>query len=123
MNQRGLVMGEDPGLFRTKRGFQLMMHSGGPFIGGHFYSHDGLTWKGYGQRGYNGTVEMQGGGTRQVCQRQRPQVVMGGPDGLTPIALANGAQPPPGGPGTACPDPWTFAEPTMTLVLPLVQPE
>jgi len=71
-NIRGLVMGEDPGLFRTKRGFHLLMHSGGPVIGGHFYSRDGLQWTGDGQRGYNGTVPVMGGGVHQVCERQRP---------------------------------------------------
>lgn len=119
INEPGLVMGEDPGLFRTRRGFQLLMHSGGPYGGGHFYSHDGIQWKGDGQVGYNGTVALAGGSSQSVCQRQRPQVIMGGPDGMTPIAISNGAQQTP---ASGCPNPWTFDLPTMTMVLELQQP-
>jgi hypothetical protein len=118
INAADLVMGEDPGLFRTKRGFHLLMHSGGPFIGGHFYSHDGISWTGDGQKGYNGTIALNNGTVTNVCQRQRPQIVVGGPDGMTPLAITNGAQPPP---STGCPDPWTFDLPTVTMVLELPQ--
>lgn len=68
--------GEDPTLFKTKRGFHMLMHNGGPAGGRLSYSEDGINWITNDDLAYNGTVKWANGSVTDFCQRQRPQVLL-----------------------------------------------
>jgi hypothetical protein len=94
--------GEDPDLFRTPRGFHMLNHNTGPASTKMWFSKDGVTnWKTAvgGRDAFNATVLYTNGTEVTVCQRQRPQVVMG-TDGMpgwlwtgVMTGLANGSCP------------------------------
>jgi len=74
---------EDPFIWMdSNNNFHLLMHSlepnggfGGPNIGRHAYSRDGIFWK-FGARtlAYNTTVQLSDGKSRNYLRRERPQV-------------------------------------------------
>jgi len=69
--------GEDPHVFRTKRGFHQLNHNTGPASTTLSFSADGLTWiKGGFGDAFNETVQWTNGSTTTLCRRQRPFVVM-----------------------------------------------
>ena len=71
--------GEDPDLFRTKRGFHMLNHNTGPGSTRIWFSRDGLSrWRvadGH-ANAFNATVRFTNGSEMVLCQRQRPQIVM-----------------------------------------------
>lgn len=98
--------GEDPFLFRDRRGaWHTLFHDlgrNGGFgcnkkswkgcdVGGHAFSRDGLTWTLSSTRPYTTSVTWEDGFSEVLNRRERPQIVMA-TDGVTPIALINGVQ-------------------------------
>lgn len=72
-----LETGEDPHVFRTKRGFHMLNHNTGPASSGLSFSKDGLTWtKGHLVDAFNATLEWSDGSVTNLCRRQRPFIVM-----------------------------------------------
>jgi hypothetical protein len=81
--------GEDPDLFRTKRGFHMLNHNTGPGSSVLMYSADGLhSWfpssddRRSLENAFNETIRWSNGTTSVVCRRQRPQVVFNTEDGM-----------------------------------------
>ena len=71
--------GEDPDLFRTKRGFHMLNHNTGPGSTRIWFSRDGLSgWRvadGH-ANAFNASVRFTNGTEVVLCQRQRPHIVM-----------------------------------------------
>ena len=95
---------EDPSVWRAADGsFHALFHHEtgcahfGPEsalnCGGHAFSVDGIDWHYPYINGsaYGENASLVGGGMVRFAARQRPHVVLG-PDGVTPVALTNGAQ-------------------------------
>merc|ERR1711918_340275 len=69
--------GEDPHVFKTKRGYHMLNHNTGPSSSGLSFSADGLTWtKGHLVDAFNATLHWSDGSITNLCRRQRPFVVM-----------------------------------------------
>eukprot|EP00051_Salpingoeca_urceolata_P015283 m.197446 g.197446 ORF g.197446 m.197446 type:complete len:470 (-) comp18347_c0_seq2:47-1456(-) len=66
--------GEDPFVFRTKRGFHALNHWGGPSTGLLSYSLDGLNFTTSTDIAFGPNVTFSNGTTVHMCQRQRPQL-------------------------------------------------
>eukprot|EP00937_MAST-01D_sp_MAST-1D-sp2_P000593 g593.t1 len=108
--------GEDPDLFRTRRGFHMLGHDTGPGSSRIWFSRDGLSgWRhadGH-ANAFNATVRFTNGTSETFCQRQRPQVVMAA-DGMpgwlwTGVMTDQPAGCPPG--EVPSPNPtWTLAQ-------------
>ena len=87
---------EDPFMYLDGDGyFHAIFHNMYPdnFIdncGGHSYSMDGKNWV-YGGKAFDNNVVFTDGGTYSFSRRERPHFVFGA-DGVTPLALTNGAQ-------------------------------
>ena len=83
--------------------------------GGHAYSQDGVEWHYPFITGevYNkfANVTRAGGGTVEFTRRERPHIVVG-KDGVTPVALTNGAGV--DGIGKYGDHTWTFLQPIRT---------
>jgi hypothetical protein len=81
--ETAIPSGEDPDLFRTKRGYHMLNHNTGPGSTLLYFSVDGLhNWtKAEGENAFNQTVRWINGSTTTVCRRQRPQIAFGS-DGL-----------------------------------------
>ena len=81
-----LATGEDPDLFQTPRGFHMLNHNTGPSSTRLWYSTDGVSdWQetsSLAKNAFNGTVTFDNGTVIQVCQRQRPQIVLHPEDGM-----------------------------------------
>ena len=107
--------GEDPDLFRTKRGFHMLNHNTGPGSTRIWFSRDGLSgWRvadGH-ANAFNASVRFTNGTEVVLCQRQRPQIVMAA-DGM-PGWLWTGAMdgsPCPSSDLSGAPNPtWTLAQ-------------
>lgn len=90
-NNASCKSGEDPFVFRTKRGYHMIAHDFGP-AGGHLsYSLDGKIWTVNKVAAFNGTVVFTNGTSQNLCRRQRPQLYM---ENGIPIALWAGAMVP-----------------------------
>ena len=116
---------EDPHLYRDAAGhFHVLMHGMDPYgsklgVGRHAFSIDGLhpwhyfnnTAIGAGdiETAFGNVVDLVGGGSIALLRRERPELVLGGADGRTPVALITGVQPGP---------PWR-GDQTFTLVQPV----
>lgn len=116
---------EDPHLYRDAAGgFHALFHGMDPYgskagVGRHAFSVDGLhpwhyfnsTAIGAGDKetAFSNVVELVGGGSVALERRERPELVLGGEDGRTPVALISGVQPGP---------PWQ-GDQTFTLVQPV----
>jgi hypothetical protein len=116
---------EDPHLYRDAAGhFHAIFHGMDPYgsrlgVGRHAFSLDGLhPWHyfnstaigaGDNETAFNNVVELVGGGSISLLRRERPELVLGGADGRTPVVLISGVQPGP---------PWR-ADQTFTLVQPV----
>jgi hypothetical protein len=76
--------GEDPDLFQTKRGWHMLNHNTGPGSTRMWLSEDGISnWtESLGTNAFNQTVQFANGTIIELCQRQRPQVVMSPEDGM-----------------------------------------
>lgn len=98
--------GEDPFLFRDRRGaWHTLLHNlgrnggfgcnnktwSGCDVGGHAYSKDGLTWTLSTTIPFTTNVTWSDGKSETLNRRERPQLVMA-TDGVTPIALVTGVQ-------------------------------
>ena len=87
---------EDPFLYRDQNGyFHAIFHNMYPgdiqeSCGGHAYSVDGIHWT-FGGRSFGNRVEFTDGSSFTFTRRERPHFVFAD-DGVTPIALTNGAQ-------------------------------
>jgi hypothetical protein len=72
-----LETGEDPHVFKTKRGYHMLNYNTGPSSSGLSFSADGLTWtKGHLVDAFNATLHWSDGSITNLCRRQRPFVVM-----------------------------------------------
>lgn len=70
--------GEDPDLFRTKRGWHMLSHNTGKGSTELLYAEHYLgNWSQAGTNAFNMTVQWTNGTTSEVCSRQRPQMQMG----------------------------------------------
>jgi len=68
--------GEDPHVFKTKRGFHMLNHNTGAASSGLSFSADGVTWtKGHEVNAFDGTLHWSDGSVTTLCRRQRPYVV------------------------------------------------
>ena len=105
--------GEDPDLFRTKRGFHMLNHNTGPGSTRIWFSRDGLSgWRvadGH-ANAFNASVRFTNGTEVVLCQRQRPHIVMAA-DGM-PGWLWSGVME-----GTPCPDSDRHGWPNPTWTL------
>ena len=92
----GFNWSEDPFLWRTRRGFHLLTHSGSPCVLG--YSTDGHLWHTANGGGYNYTVEWEGHGSSltktKMRRRERPHLIFDPADPETPLVLLNGVEDP-----------------------------
>merc|ERR1712039_557969 len=68
--------GEDPHVFKTKRGYHMLNHNSGPGSTKLVYSRDGLVWHKALVDAFNMTLHWSDGSTTEVCRRQRPFIVM-----------------------------------------------
>ena len=110
-----LPTGEDPELFRTSRGFFMLNHNSGPASTRMWFSRSGVTgWRAAdgNANAFNATVRFTNGTEIELCQRQRPRVVMAD-DGM-PGWLWTGVMV-----GSPCPSsdirPGGWPNPTWTL--------
>jgi hypothetical protein len=114
-----LATGEDPDLFQTPRGFHMLNHNTGPSSTRLWYSTDGVSdWQetsSLAKNAFNGTVTFDNGTVIQVCQRQRPQIVLHPEDGMPGWFWSGVMLPLPNG---SCPrnDRHPASNPTFTLV-------
>merc|ERR1712048_472291 len=77
-----LETGEDPHVFRTKRGFHMLNHNTGPASSVLSFSEDGITWisgkdlkkQGW-QNAFDNTLEWSNNTVSKLCRRQRPFIV------------------------------------------------
>lgn len=68
--------GEDPDMFKTKRGWHMLNHNTGPSSSTLSYSVDGIGWKTVlAENAFNATVQWTNGSRTEFCRRQRPQIV------------------------------------------------
>eukprot|EP01084_Bolivina_argentea_P142151 249727_1 len=81
--------GEDPFIFKTKRGWQMLFHHGGPWGGWFAYSNDSINWIQIPIDSFNGNLTYSDGTSQQLCRRQRPQILLN--DKGQPMSLWNGA--------------------------------
>ena len=114
---------EDPYVYKDARGvYHVVYHSmdaGAAFCGGHAFSRDGASWTNTGFA-YSNLANYSDGTFQAFSRRERPHVLFGGADGLTPIALSNGVQyaAPPGVSCTIGGSPFP-CDPIFTLVQPI----
>eukprot|EP01084_Bolivina_argentea_P142152 249728_1 len=80
---------EDPYIFRTKRGFHMLLHAGGPSEGFFGYSLDGINWTEVNIDSFNQNLTYNDGTNQQLCRRQRPQLLLD--DNGEPMSLWTGA--------------------------------
>ncbi len=74
--------GEDPDIFRTKRGWHMLNHNIGLASTRIWFSKNGVHWQpAHGGAAFPAQVNFTNGTTRELCWRQRPQVVFA-EDGL-----------------------------------------
>ena len=71
--------------------------------GGHAYASDLTNWSFVETPAYSRTLQLADGGTLNLTRRERPQLLLGGPDGRTPLVLYNGVS-------VAGQNPFTFAQ-------------
>ena len=103
--------GEDPEMFRTRRGWHMLNHNAGPSSTMLEFSPDGLTWqRAQGLTAFNGTVRWTNGSVTELCRRQRPKVVMSASDGM-PAFLWTGVMD--GGGDCELNPTWTLAQSTV----------
>jgi len=77
-----LETGEDPHVFRTKRGFHMLNHNTGPASSIFSFSEDGINWisgkdlkrQGW-QNAFDNTLEWSNNTVTKLCRRQRPFIV------------------------------------------------
>jgi len=69
-------VGEDPDVFKTKRGYHMLNHNTGPGSTRLVYSRDGFTWGEAELNTFDMTLNWTDGSTTEVCRRQRPFIVM-----------------------------------------------
>lgn len=68
--------GEDPDVFRTKRGWHMLNHNQGLAATKMWVSRDGVSWRPtLGESAFTASVEFTNGTKRALCWRQRPQIV------------------------------------------------
>lgn len=110
--------GEDPDMFRTRRGWHMLNHNTGPGSSVLSYSLDGLQWVVPKQEpnAFNLTVPFDNGTVAEFCQRQRPQIVMasdGMPGWLWSGVMVRDAQGncPSSDHVSTSPPTWTLAQP------------
>ena len=111
--RNGMVLPEDPFLYRADDGSFHSLHHAYPWPDGvHAFSTDGWDWqtfwscKGSGDtfwkcqnrtnNAYDGEIAFSDKAINAGC-RERPFLVFGGPHGTTPLALLNGMSPDPYG--------------------------
>jgi len=99
---------EDPFLWTDRRGnFHALSHTWtaelypANSISGHAYSTDGHVWFSSPIEPYNATVAFSDSTSHYFATMERPKLVFGGHDGLTPLYISNGVSPVPA-PCTAC---------------------
>ena len=114
--------GEDPDMFKTKRGWHMLNHNTGPGSSVLGFSVDGLTWHipKSAPNAFTLTVPFDNSTVVQFCQRQRPQVVFG-KDGMPGWFWSGVMEPASSG---KCPDDRnaTSSPPTWTLVQAIGRP-
>jgi hypothetical protein len=94
-----LQTGEDPDMFKTKRGWHMLNHNTGPGSTVLCFSVDGRKWvipkKSEVPDAFNSTVVFDNGTVIELCQRQRPQVVFAedGMPGWFWTGVMDGARP------------------------------
>ena len=106
--------GEDPFIFKTKRGFHMLFHAGGLSEGWFGYSENGLDWTQVQIDSFNGNLSYTDGSSQELCGRQRPQILFDEESG-EPMSLWNGAVVQ----GKDCSSQWLNL-PTWTLAQPFV---
>ena len=82
--------GEDPYIFKTKRGYHMLLHAGGASEGFFGYSVDGINWNEINIASFNQNLSYTDGSSQQLCRRQRPQLLLNDKTG-EPMSLWNGA--------------------------------